>query len=68
MELKMLVFLMAIWNILRQLGIQEYGYLGFCGHLVFSFGMLYQYKSGNPALVVCYSTLSPPSEIGAFGW
>jgi hypothetical protein len=45
----LLLSYMAIWSVLRSLGI-------FCGHLVyfmaiwylFRFGMLYQEKSGNP--------------------
>jgi hypothetical protein len=47
---KMLVYVMAVWSILRPFGI-------FCGHVVYfmvyfsCFGMLYQEKSGNPGVV-----------------
>jgi hypothetical protein len=45
LDWKMLIYFMDIWNILRTFGI-------FCVHLVhFSgFGILYQEKSGNPAV------------------
>jgi hypothetical protein len=49
---KMLIFFMAVWNILRRFGIfYEYLVLFVFPWYIFSgFGIMYQEKSGNPAM------------------
>jgi hypothetical protein len=62
LDWKMLIYFMAIWNILMRFG-KVYGHLV---HFVFIWyifpvsGTMYQVKSGNPALFYVNISIMPP--------
>jgi hypothetical protein len=58
LDLKMLIYFMAIWNILRTYGIFYDHLVHLCSFGIFSgFGITYQEKSGNPDIDPTIQTL-----------